>query len=173
VGFTQTAVAGCRVLNGAPSRRAILVDIENILGTADFCHRDAAMARYTIESVFRPRLDDLIIVASSHRGVFAVRRAWPHVRQLWQSGPDGADLQLLGELSHPDIPNRFAEIVLASGDGIFTEAVRQLTQGGGTVTVLAPDGGCSTHLAFAATRTFLFDRSIVIPCPLTSERIAA
>lgn len=171
--FTPSAATHCRMPDGAPSRRAILVDIENILGTADFCHRDAAMARYTIESVFRPRLDDLVIVASSHRGVFAVRRAWPHVRQLWQSGPDGADRQLLREMTHPDIPNRFAEIVLASGDGIFTEAVRQLTQRGRTVTVLAPDGSCSTHLAFAATRTFLFDRSIVVPFPLASERIAA
>ena len=140
-------------------RRLVVVDIENVIGTATFSASDVALARQLIEDLIGPIMNELVIVGSSHMGMFAIHRAWRSAKLMIQSGPDGADLRLLEELEHRDIAERFTDVVLVSGDGIFTETVAGLTACGLAVTVVAPIDGCARRLEVAATKTLKFDRA--------------
>jgi uncharacterized LabA/DUF88 family protein len=74
-----------------------------------------------------------------------------------RSGEDGADLALLDVLLGERVAARFDEVVLASGDGIFTDAVAALGTAGVDVTVLARSGHCSKRLRLAARHTVLLE----------------
>lgn len=140
-------------------RQLILVDIENVLGTPTFTADDALLARDMIENSVGSIRNELVMVVSSHRGMFQVFAAWHGARLKFQSGPDGADLALLEELQHADIAERFTDVILVSGDGIFTDRVVSLTAQGVKVTVVAPVDGCSRRLELAANKVMKFDRS--------------
>jgi uncharacterized LabA/DUF88 family protein len=69
-----------------------------------------------------------------------------------RSGADGADLALIEVLTGEHVHERFDEVVLVSGDGIFVEAVEKLEGTGVHVTVVADRESCSKRLRLAATR---------------------
>lgn len=149
------------------TRRLIVVDIENMVGGGVASAYDAWIARMKVEHLVGPVNLEQVIIGTSHFGAIATRVGWTGARILVKSGPDGADLRLLDEMQHWDIPLRFGEVVLVSGDGIFTDAVANLTARSTRVTVLAPADGCSKRLRMAASTCILFDR------PTTDERSAA
>ena len=68
-----------------------------------------------------------------------------------RSGRDGADFALLDVLTE-NIPGRYEQVVLASGDGIFAPAVAQLAVAGVPTTVLGLRGCVARPLQLAATR---------------------
>lgn len=158
--FTMKVEQPVPVLPFRGHRRLVLVDIENFIGGAIFTAGDVTCAQHLIASLIGPINSDLATVGVSHMGMFSVHQSWGGARMLVQSGPDGADLKLLEELCHDDIASRFDEVVLISGDGIFTESVAKLTARSVKVTVVAPSDGCSRRLEMAANATIKFDRLV-------------
>lgn len=71
-----------------------------------------------------------MVVACNHGAALEVGRVFIDERMLWRSGKDGADLALLDILKNEDIANRFSEVVVGSGDGIFAEIVARLAANG-------------------------------------------
>lgn len=142
-----------RALRG---RRLVLVDIENVAHGAVLAEEQAVEARRAVQEVI-PLLDgDQIIIGTSHVGVLATGFGWPGTRLVVRSGDNGADLALLEVIAEECIAERFDEVVLISGDGIFTEAVSALGARGVSVTVVAHPGGCSRRLRMAAAQTVFF-----------------
>ncbi len=135
-----------------PGRQILLVDIENVVGGAVLTSAAASWARTQIENVIVMRGDAHIVIGTSHIGCLDTALAWPNKQYVVNSGPDGADLALLEELDALRI-DRYDEIVLVSGDGIFADAVASLAARGASVTVVAHYGRCSSRLRLAAART--------------------
>lgn len=100
-----------------------------------------------------------VVIGTSHVGVMATGLGWPGTRILARSGPDGADLALLEVLTTERIDERFDEVVLVSGDGIFSEAVASLGRAGVKVTVVALTGHCSKRLRMASSGTVFLNVS--------------
>ena len=98
------------------------------------------------------RDDTHVVIGTSHIGCLDTALAWPNKQYVVNSGPDGADLALLGEIDALRI-DRYDEIVLVSGDGIFADAIASLARQGARVTVVAHYGHCSSRLRLAAART--------------------
>lgn len=141
-----------------PLRTLHLIDIENLLGEP----RPAA------ESVFQARIayaahvfvgeNDLVVVACNHGCALDVGLAYSGARMVVRSGPDGADLALLEVLAEHDVEGRFDAVVVASGDGIFTDAVAALAAVGlPTVVVSRPESLSRTLRLAAGGRVVAFD----------------
>lgn len=143
-----------RALRG---RRLVLVDIENVAGGAVVTAAMASWARRVVESVLHVTSDEQVVVGTSHCGLFNVKDAWPCARVEVRSGQDGADLELLEVLTTEHLSTRFDEVVLVSGDGIFADAVADLSRSGVQVVVAAWSGGLSTRLRLAANQTLTLD----------------
>lgn len=139
-----------RALRG---RRMVAVDIENVVGGAVMTLAQAETARRCIESTMTARDDEQVVLGSSHIGALNAWLAWKGARMLVRSGEDGADLELLKVLEDEHIAERFDEVVLISGDGIFTDTVAALGAVGVWVTVISRPEACSKSLRMAAAAT--------------------
>ncbi|TWE10467.1 NYN domain-containing protein [Rudaeicoccus suwonensis] len=143
-----------RALRG---RRLVLVDIENEIGGAVIDEAEAALAQHAIDEAICLAGCDQVVIGVSHIGVLPTYLGWPGCRIVVRSGPDGADLALLEVLNKERIAERFDEVVLASGDAIFADAVAALGAAGVSVTVLTRIGSCSRQLRMAAGKTVYVD----------------
>ncbi|NYG59362.1 hypothetical protein BJ980_002285 [Nocardioides daedukensis] len=146
------AVLPLKAAHSPRGRQLILVDIENVVGGAVLTPAAARWARTQIESVLSVRADDHVVIGMSHVGLFDSALAWPGKKYVVNSGPNGADLALLAEMESVRV-ERYDEVVLVSGDGIFTEAVSALIDRGARVTVLTHRAHCSKRLRLAAHET--------------------
>jgi hypothetical protein len=120
-------------------RRIHLVDVENLVGHAHLAREDVARCAdaYRGLGVLGPR--DLVVVGCHPAERLAVGLGWGGpLRIVGRRGPDGADLALMDVLAHERVDRRFADLVIASGDGAFAEPVRRLARRGLRVTVVAP-----------------------------------
>lgn len=153
-----------RVLRG---RCLVAVDIENVAKGAIVSRFVAESSRSRIRSVVPARCGDHVIVGTSHIGLLNAGLAWSGARMVVGSGPDGADLALLGVLAGEGIATRFDEVVLVSGDGIFEEAVAELGRRGVRVTVVADQECCSRRLRLAAANV------VWLPAEMPEEAVAA
>jgi hypothetical protein len=126
-----------------------LVDVENLLGGANFDEREAAAAAAAYGPVADLGETDLVVVASSHHAASATWFGWRNARRVVQSGPDGADRALIKIIETENIPARFERVVIASGDQIFAEPAARLQTLGVTVTVVSRPESLSRHLRFA------------------------
>lgn len=120
-------------------RRIHLVDVENLVGHANLSREDVALcaAAYRGLGVLGPR--DLVVVGCHPAERLAVGLGWGGpLRIVGRRGPDGADLALMDVLDHERVDRRFADLVIASGDGAFAEPVRRFARRGLRVTVVAP-----------------------------------
>lgn len=156
-----------RLLHGQPAatgRRFVVVDIENIVGGAVQTIDQAANAHERITEAAGLRNDEQVVLGSSHVGAVDAQLGWGSSRLRVRSGPDGADLELLEVLTTEHIAERFAQVVLVSGDGIFTDAVARLEAAGVPVTVVSRPEACSTRLALAASRTIYLQGNDDINC---------
>jgi len=133
-----------------PGRRLIAVDIENVIG-GTVRPAQARQARSEITTVLGSRDTDQLVIGVSPCNLLSCWTVWPGPRYVVRSGKDGADLALLEVLTDENIEARFDEVVLISGDGIFTDAAADLGSHGVRVTVLANPGRLSTDLWLAAT----------------------
>ncbi len=135
-------------------RRLVLVDLENVAGGP--CHTaDAARwVRRRLADCGALAADDQVTVAVDESGLACVAWPWQGARCLPGHGHDGADLVLLAELADR-VPQRYDRVVLASGDGIFAEAVADLVARGVHVTVVSHGVSLSARLASAASDVVL------------------
>lgn len=147
---------------GAP-RRFVAVDIENVVGAAVLTVGQAEWALAQIKLKIGIRPCDQIVIGVSHIGLFTSATGWKdvHPRLVFRSGPDGADLALLDVIESEDLSHRFDELVLISGDAIFTEAIARAEAAGLRTHVAAHHGSLSRRLQVAAGRvTFLTDHDL-------------
>lgn len=148
--FTQQAVALPLKKRALRGRRLVVVDIENVAGGALTTKAMASWARSVVESALNVVEGEQVIVGTSHVGLFNAKDAWPRARFKVRSGPDGADLELIDVLTTERIEERFDEVVLASGDGLFAGIVSHLGRCGVMVTVASWSASLSAQLRLAA-----------------------
>lgn len=150
--FTSTTAAlpsKKRVLRG---RCLVLGDVENAVGGADMTVAEVVQVRRCVQQAAGLRGDEQVVIGVSPAGALEAGLGWPGAGLRVRSGKDGADLALLEVLTQERVAERFDEVVLVSGDGIFTEAVVALGAAGVKVTVVAHRTGCSKRLRMAASR---------------------
>ena len=135
------------------NRRMVIVDIENVVGGAVMNVEQARDVRAICAAAGVGEAADHVVIGVSHISLLAAAIGWPTTRLVAKSGPDGADLALLGVLTEEQVEHRFDEVVIVSGDGIFTEAAVALAAAGLRVTVVALRDACSNRLRMAAHKT--------------------
>ena len=138
-------------------RMHLLLDTENLLGGtgADADAVQNVLVRVTA-LVRAPQDCHTTIGASCTRTHFENRAAAPGARCVYCPGHDGADLALLA-VTDEGLEDRFEEIVIGSGDGIFAAAARRLRLRGAVVTVVSRRDSLSRELARAASRVLFLD----------------
>jgi hypothetical protein len=108
-----------------PSRTLHLVDVDNLLG--DPRVTDAGRIALVFDTYRRAAMytnGDHAVVATGcdARHVLEVELGWPTARHCRRVGRNGADLALLEEAQWAATSQRYARVVLGSGDGIFLTA---------------------------------------------------
>ena len=160
--FTRTAVELPQKKRALRGRRLVVVDIENVVGGAVLTTAQAVGAHLSIKEVAALTGSELVVIGTSHIGLVPTGLGWRGPRLVVRSGENGADLALLAVLTEERVEERFDEVLLVSGDGIFTEAVAALGAAGVDVTVVAHPGRCSRRLRFAAGRLIASSRPMKI-----------
>ncbi|HAM21428.1 MAG TPA: hypothetical protein DCQ04_03995 [Actinobacteria bacterium] len=145
-GFTMTTI----------TRKIHLVDIENLCGTPRPSRRLVQEVRDRYINFVPLGTHDHVVLACNHGACLDVGLGWPGPRLLVRSGHDGADQALLDVLADEGIEVRFTGVVIASGDGIFTEAAARLAQAGLEVLVVSRIAALSKRLTLAAHRIVVF-----------------
>lgn len=145
-------------------RRLVVVDIENIAQGGVMAPWQARLVQDELRRSMGLNDHDQVIIGVSHVGVLNSWMGWEGTqpRIVAQSGPDGADLVLLEVLTTERVAARYDEVVIASGDGIFTDAVTALQAAGAVVTVVAWANRCAKRLRMAANRTVLLAPQVQI-----------
>lgn len=144
-------------MNKLPAQRTLhLIDVENLVGDGKPTPGIIADCRSRYESLGLVELHDHVVVACNPFVAVDVGTAWP-ARLLTRHGPSGADLALLSVMTSECIESRFAAVVVASGDGVFTDEVVRLQAAGVPVTVVARRCSLSASLRLATQRVVLFD----------------
>jgi uncharacterized LabA/DUF88 family protein len=132
-----------------------VIDIENYCGKAVLSQQDVASARQSICDSFRPTSEDLIVIGTSHSENFlSVGLVWRGARMVWSKGHNGADLALIEALETYRL-NSFKEVVLVTGDHIFADKVRQISETGVEVTAVSCRRSLSKKLSVAATNVHI------------------
>ena len=152
---------------GTRERHLVLVDVENIAGKPCPTDHDLAVVQYELCSVIPDFADAQRIVACSHISAKTVAFAFPGARRRWRSGPDGADLALIEEMSDLRVMTQFGRVTLCSGDGIFTESLSTLAALGIETTVVSVATSLSRRLRLAARWI------VIIPGPDSTPASAA
>lgn len=132
------------------TRRLILVDVENFNGGPVTSSAQARWCRHMLDHWIQPAPSDIIVLAADVTTVVNVHFGWPTHRILPGYGENGADHRLL-EVMNENLPQRFSEMVLVSGDRIFAEKVSWLAGQGLPTTVYSHTSALSKRLSFAAT----------------------
>jgi hypothetical protein len=142
---------GCRAAQErrVAQRRIILVDIENVVGGSCALRDHVVWAKEVVQECVLVRPGDQVVIGVAPAGLLVLACAWTRVRYVMRHGQDGADLVLL-EVLGENIADRFAEVVLVSGDGIFAKAVAELASQGVRTTVVSRSAGLSRKLELAA-----------------------
>lgn len=138
-------------------RHLILVDVENIAGTACMGAVDLGRLHADLQAALAGEPAGQWVVASSHRAAAHAAFAFAGARHRWQSGKDGADLLLLEELWAALSTLRYDQVTLCSGDGIFTEVIYELSSAGVETLVVSRVGSLSGWLHNAADRVVLLE----------------
>lgn len=151
-----------------PVARALhLVDLENLM--CGPCQpvgvlRNAVALYRELAPVHR---EDHVIIAVNPALALEAGLAWPAAQLRIGRGPHGADHELLAAIDDRAwVAARFDRIIVGSGDGIFSAALKDLRQLGIATGVVAPGSSLSRDLRRSATFVRLF------PC-LATEQIVA
>jgi hypothetical protein len=148
------------LLNSTPTRRKFmhttrslhLIDLENLCGSGlpptSLIARVWRTYRYGVPT--SPA--DHFIVGSSH-GFASL--AWfilpaQGIQRVVRSGQDGGELAILAGVDLAHAANRFDRIVIASGDGMFTDTATTAREQGLHVHQVSGIGKCARTLANAA-----------------------
>ena len=129
-------------------RTVHLIDIENLCETTFL---NEGLVREVKDEYLRsinPKPQDLFVLGVSHFNLEAAVFGWGAgvAQYVVQSGLNGADLALLGVLGEASMIDRFTEVVIASGDGIFAEAGTRLRRSGLKVGFVGRTGAISYQI---------------------------
>ncbi len=138
-------------MHNLKERTLHLIDIENLTGSSSPSAEEVRDCRDLYEGAFVGDLD-LVVIACSHHAFPAVGWEWRRARHIIRSGEDGADLALLDVIALESVAERFDSVVVASGDGIFTDAVARLGAADVHVTAVSRPESMSRTLRLAARR---------------------
>jgi hypothetical protein len=153
--MATTGTPAARIAPWCPvGRRLHLVDADNLAGSGYPTLDEVRAVHDAYRAVIAPGPLDHTIIACSHMAGMSVGLEWPGAQLLWRSGPDGADLALLDAVDRiGDVSQRFAGVVLGSGDGIFAPVIRAIRRAGIPATVASGRGAMSRELERAASQT--------------------
>jgi hypothetical protein len=132
-----------------PPRGVHLIDVENLLGTAVPDPVQARQLRARYLRLVGVGILDHVVIASSHLALRNTGGWWPSARYLVRSGPDGADRALLDVVGRERIAERFRQVTIASGDGLFAQVAAGLVAAGCEVIVVSRRAALSRQLALA------------------------
>ncbi|UOW01849.1 hypothetical protein [Agrococcus sp. SCSIO52902] len=122
------------------TRRLVLLDVENVVGGALQRAEELDRALLALSDI----VGDLrgaethLVIGCGTQSLRAIAGAPKVGRVVFGAGLDGADRALLDVMITEKVAQRYAEIVLVSGDGIFAGALAQLS-GSTTRTVVVAD----------------------------------
>ena len=131
-------------------RRIVMLDIENVNGGAVEDVLSATNACAEVADAITLRADEQVVIGVGPSSLLATGASQPRARVVMGRGLDGADKALVSVLQNEGLADRFDEVVIASGDGMFSDVAAQLAAQGMTVTVVARGGCLSTRLRLAA-----------------------
>lgn len=133
------------------ARKLFVVDIENAVGTGVIDEESCKGVKSRIERTYHPGGSDLTVVGVSHKNNLFPAHAWDGARVVIREGHNGADLALEDVLINENVENRFDEVVIVSGDGLFSEQASRLRSMGVRVTVDARARQLARVLAFSCS----------------------
>ena len=133
------------------SRKLFVVDIENAVGIGTVDEESCRKVRDRIEREYKPAGGDLTVIGVSHQNNVFPAHSWDGARIVLKEGHDGADLALESVLSNENVEERFSEVVIVSGDGLFASQAARLRSLGVKVTVDARARQLSRFLAFSCS----------------------
>lgn len=141
-------------------RRLVLIDIENYCGKPVLETEDVIGARASIELPSKAGSGDLFVIGTSHTHNFlSAKRAWPGAEHVFGRGHNGADVAIIeAARRHLTSIRTFEEVLMLSGDGIFTTLMREIGERGVSTTVVSLAGQLNRNLAKAASRVRIIDR---------------
>lgn len=140
----------------ATSRTAVLVDLENA-AASPIPTLHATQAVQVMVSSLVPDPEAHYIVATGTRSHIDVAFGWRGGRIWARGGQHGAELELLDRARHENLAGRYQEIMVVSGDGMFTDYVSELGRLGVTTTVVGWRHSMSRSLRMAAHHVVYFD----------------
>lgn len=134
-----------------PTRRLVLVDIENYCGKGVLGADDIRMAKSSITKELALASKDLVVIGTSHSMNCLVSGIeWRGPRLVLRKGHDGAELALI-EAAQDYMLETFAAVIIVSGDGAFTDIAKTAKACSKPVVVAARRGSLSRSLALAAS----------------------
>ena len=133
------------------NRKLIIVDIENAVGIGTVDAQSCSIVKSRIERQYKPTDSDLTVIGVSHQNNIFPARCWNSARIVFQKGHNGADLALERVLSSENVEERFSEVVIVSGDGLFASQAARLRSLGVKVTVDSRARQLSRFLAFSCS----------------------
>lgn len=146
---------------GHVGRKLFLVDIENYCGGPVLTEEDVAFVKEDLSETCGVSESDLVVIGTSHSSNLLYSEiGWPSARQVIMFGHDGADKALIDAVAEYRIET-FAEVVLLSGDGIFSGVVETIRRIGVSVAVSSLARSLSGSLASVATRVHVVIRPIL------------
>lgn len=132
-------------------RKLFVVDIENAVGVGTIDEESCRKVKDRIEREYKPAGGDLTIIGVSHQNNVFPAHSWNGARIVLREGHDGADLALENVLSNENVEERFSEVVIVSGDGLFANQAARLRSLGVKVIVDARARQLSRFLAFSCS----------------------
>jgi hypothetical protein len=160
-------------MRNRPKRAIHLLDVENLLANPRPAPKEVERCRAQYEALVRPGPSDQVVLSCNHGAAISVGPAWSNARLLLRSGADGADLVLLEVIEREALETRFDEVIIGSGDGIFTDAAARLVAHGPRVTIVSRPESLSRRLRLAASGVIIFSSLPPAPFPLGAAREVA
>lgn len=137
--------------SGRTDRRLFVVDIENAVGCGSVDEHSCQTVRSRVEETYRPDDGDLTVIGVSHKNNLFPAHSWDGARVVLRQGHDGADLALESVLADENVEDRFGEVVIVSGDGLFAGQAARLRSLGLRVTVDARARQLARSLALSCS----------------------
>jgi hypothetical protein len=134
-----------------------LIDIENLAGTPLPAVGEVREKRVRYGDRVGIGRADLVVIACNHKALLSVALGWPGARYRVRSGPDGADLELIDVIDHEQVAERFARVVIGSGDGKFADSAVRLAELGCQVTIVSRRHSLARRLRLAASDLIYID----------------
>ena len=129
-----------------PTRRLLLIDIENYCGKGNLQPADVRIARTEICRDLELGGGDLVVIGTSHsNNCFVCGTEWEGPRQVLRRGHDGADVALIDAFGEYRL-DTFSSLVIVSGDGIFADIASCARNKEKAVTIVSRIEGLSGKL---------------------------